>query len=90
MILRGSGKPYLTNVKIVLYVVHFLSGTIYSSSAQGQILHYKHRNLGCSSAEGRSFTANSGKQGCSFTRDLIGAVASRCFPHPTLSLVSEL
>ena len=22
-------------------------------------------------------------QGCSFTRDLIGAVASRCFPHPT-------
>ena len=28
-------------------------------------------------------------QGCSFTRDLIGAVASRCFPHPTLSLASE-
>ena len=24
-----------------------------------------------------------------FTRDLIGAVASRCFPHPTLSLASE-
>ena len=28
-------------------------------------------------------------QGCSFTRDLIGAVASRCFPHPTLCLASE-
>ena len=24
-------------------------------------------------------------QGCSFTRDLIGALASSCFPHPTLS-----
>ena len=28
-------------------------------------------------------------QGYSFTRDLIGAVASRCFLHPTLSLASE-
>ena len=28
-------------------------------------------------------------QGCSFTRDLIGAEASRCFPHPTLYLASE-
>ena len=30
-----------------------------------------------------------GNQGCIFTRDLIGAVACRCFPHPTLSLASE-
>ena len=29
-------------------------------SAQGQVLHYKRRNIGCSSAEGRSSTANSG------------------------------
>ena len=29
-------------------------------SAQGQVLHCKRKNLGCSSAEGRSFTANSG------------------------------
>ena len=29
------------------------------------------------------------KQGCSFTRNWIGAVASHCFPHPTLSLASE-
>ena len=28
-------------------------------------------------------------QGCSFTRDLIGAVASHCFLHPALSLASE-
>ena len=28
-------------------------------------------------------------EGCSFTRDLIGPVVSRCFPHPTLSLASE-
>ena len=28
-------------------------------------------------------------QGCSFTRDWIRAVASRCFPHPTHSLASE-
>ena len=28
-------------------------------------------------------------QGCSFSRDLIGSVASRCFPHPTHSLASE-
>ena len=28
-------------------------------------------------------------QGCSFTRDLTGAVAFRYFPHPTFSLASE-
>ena len=28
-------------------------------------------------------------QGCSFTMDLIGTVASRCFPHPTLISASE-
>ena len=28
-------------------------------------------------------------QGCSFTRDWIGVVASRCFQHPTLSLASK-
>ena len=28
-------------------------------------------------------------QGCSFTRDWIGAGASRCFLHPTLSLATE-
>ena len=47
------------------------------------------RNQGCSSPEGTSSTANSGTKGCSFTRDLIGAVASRSFLYPTLSLASE-
>ena len=28
-------------------------------------------------------------QGCSFARDWVGAVASHCFPHPTLSIASE-
>ena len=58
-------------------------------SAQGQVLNYNRRNLSCSSAEGRSSTGKLRNQGCSFTRDWIGAVASRCFPHPTLSLESE-
>ena len=58
-------------------------------TAQRQVLHCKRRNLGCSSAEGRSSTTNSENQDCSFTRDLIGSTASRCFPHPTLSLASE-
>ena len=35
------------------------------------------------------FHRNLRNQGCSFIRDLIGAVASRCFAHPTLSLASE-
>ena len=55
-----------------------LSSSSTESSAQGQVLLCKHRNQGCSSAEGRSSTANSGTklqiyQGC--------AVSSRCFPH---------
>ena len=55
--------------------------------------------------KGRSFTASAGtmlqfcrgqvfhhklkNQRCSFMRDWIDAVASRCFPHPTISLASE-
>ena len=35
------------------------------------------------------FHLNLRNQRCRFTRDLIGAVVSRCFPHPTLSLASE-
>ena len=37
--------------------------------AQGQVLHYRRRNLGCSSAECRSSTANLGAKAGSFTRD---------------------
>ena len=81
-----------------------LSGTAASNtssecSPQRQVLHCKRRNLGCSSAETQEprlqfcrrqiFHCKLRNQGCSFTRDLIGAVVSRCFPHPTLSLASE-
>ena len=38
-------------------------------STQGQVLNCKCRNLGCSSAEGRSSTTNNRNQGCSFTWD---------------------
>ena len=57
------------------------------------------------SAQGRSFTANAGTKaavlptagllpptqepGLQFYQGWIGAIVSRCFPHPTLSLASE-
>ena len=48
----------------------------------------KRRNLGCSSAEGRSSTANAGTKAAVLLQTE-GAVASHYFPHPTLSLASE-
>ena len=57
-------------------------------SAQGQVHYCKRRNLGCSSTEGRCCTANSANK-TAVTRYWIGAVASRCFQNPTLSLGSE-
>ena len=71
-----------------MYIVNKTNVLVYISSecsAQGHILHCKRRNQGCSSAEGRSSTANSGSKAAV----LLGAVASRCFSHPTLSLASE-
>ena len=53
-------------------------------SAQGRVLDCKCRNLGCSFAEGRS-SPETQEPWLSFTRDWIGAVDSRSFPHPTLS-----
>ena len=58
-------------------------------SAQGQVLHYKCRHQGCNSAQRQVFHSKLRNQGCSFTRKLIGAVASRCFSNPILSLGSE-
>ena len=54
-------------------------------SPQEQVFQCKRRNLGCSSAEGRSSTTNSVTK----TAVLLGEVASRCFPHHTLSLAFE-
>ena len=58
-------------------------------SAQGQVFHCKCRNQGCSSAERQVFHCKLRNQGCISTRGWIGAVASRCFLHCTLSLTSE-
>ena len=58
-------------------------------SAQGQVFHCKRRNLGVQFCRMQVFHRKLRNQGCSFTRDWIGAVASCCFPHPTLSLASE-
>ena len=65
-----------------------------------QVFYRKLRNQGCSSAEGRSSTANSGTKAAvlpkaglplqtqeprlQFYQGWISAIASRCFPHPTL------
>ena len=59
------------------------------SFAQRQVFHCKLSNQGCRSAQRQVFHRKLRNQGCSFTKDLIGAVASHCFPHPTLSLASE-
>ena len=53
-------------------------------SAQGQVLHCKHGNLGCSFAEGRSSTANSGNKAAV----LLGINRCGSFLHPILSLAS--
>ena len=58
-------------------------------SAQGQVLHCKCRNLGCSSVQRQVFHRKLRNQGCSFTGDWIDTVTSHCFPHPTFSLASE-
>ena len=58
-------------------------------SAQGQVFHCKLRHQSSNSAQSQVFHCKLRNLGCSFTRDEIGAVASRCFPHPTLSLASE-
>ena len=85
-------ETFFCTVNFNFYYYESSSSSSSSSSecpAQRQVLHCKRRNLGCSSAEGRSSTANARNQGFSFTRDLIGAVASRFSPHPTLCLASE-
>ena len=52
-------------------------------SVQGHVFHSKRMNLGYSSAEGRSSTANSGTKAAVLPGIV---VASRCFLHPPLSL----
>ena len=54
-----------------------------------QAFHCKLRYRSCSSAQRQVFHWKLRNHGCSFIRHWIGAVASRCFSHPTLSLTSE-
>ena len=59
-----SSTPYSSvygrRWSLTLPVVHHHHHHHHEYSAQRQVLHCKRRNLGCSSAEGRSSTANSG------------------------------
>ena len=45
---------------VCIYVISRTFIIIIKCSAQGQVFHSKHRNPGCSSAEGRCSTENSG------------------------------
>ena len=82
-------KTWMT-IDLYRFEVKYISSSSSSSerSAQGQIFHCKLRNQGYSSAEGRSSTTNSGTR-LHFYQEWIGTVASRCFPHPNLSLAYE-
>ena len=75
----------------VVFIGIELSPTLEAAefSAQGQVFHCKFRHQVCSSIQRQVFQRKIRKQGCSFTTDGIGAVASRCFPHPTFSVASE-
>ena len=87
---------HLLLIPLLFLLLLFLlvSSSSYSSSecsSQGQVFHCKLRHQGCSSAQKQVFHRKHSNQDC----NLLGmyccaaAVASRCFPHPTLSLASE-
>ena len=93
--IKGYGKSSLANIKIGLMwctfseelfiVIIIIIRMFYpragpSLQAQETRLQFFRRQV---------FNRKLGNQGCSFTRDWIGAVAPRCFPHLTLSLASE-
>ena len=75
------GEVLLHPVYIYIYIYN------HEYSAQGQVLHCKLRNQGCSLVKRITSTANSGTLAAVLLE--IDAVASRCFPHLTLSLASE-
>ena len=58
-------------------------------TAQGHVLHCKVEEPRLQFYQRQVFHCKLRNQGCSFTRDWIGAVASCYFPHPTLSFASE-
>ena len=80
--------PY--NIKLMKPIL-----TIYTSSsssecsAHRQVLNCKRSKPWLHFCRRQVYRRKLRNKGCSFTRDLIGAVATRCFPHPTLSLAYE-
>ena len=67
------------------------SSTSSECSAQGQILHCKRRNLGCSSAEGRSSTGNSGTKTAMFQgMNRCGSFPLLYAPHSLFSIWTDL
>ena len=80
MSIRESVSPYIYSIYI------YISSTVFSPKAGPSLQAEKPRLQFC---RRQVFHRKLRNQCCSVTRDLIGAVASRCFPHPTLSLATE-
>ena len=67
---------------LISWNIYRVSSSWSECSTQGQVLHCKRMNLGCSYTEGKSSTANAGTKVAILPGIEFGAVASRCFPHP--------
>ena len=73
------------NFLFFFYVIDFIVGLIIIRvSCASKVLHYKRRNQGCSSVEGRSSTANTG------TNTAVLPGMNRCGSFPLLSACHSL
>ena len=77
---------YLTNVKILHFWKTLYSSLVFSPRAGPSLPQQEPRLQFC---RRQIFHRKLRNQGCSFTRDWIGALASGSFPHLTLSLTSQ-
>ena len=77
------------NLTLHYFIFSCKSYQYHQYSAHGQVFHCKLRHQGRSSSQRQVPTANSGPR-LQFYWSWIGAVASRCFQHPTLSLSLSL
>ena len=71
---------------VVILVLVYISSSVFCPKAAPSLQAEKLRLQFC---RRQVFHRKLRNQGCILTRDLIGAVASRCFQHTTLSLASE-
>ena len=78
--------PFSIKYKINEMIISSSSSSVFCPKAGPSLQAEKPRLQFC---RRQVFHRKLSNQGSSFTRDLIGTVASRCFPHPTLSLASE-